>query len=512
MELTTEEATIMEEVVLTTDNGDSIDLFEDLDSAMSRISSLAVPDTVTTTTTTISTNSHHQMQQNFRWKKSNGHEESFPVTTCSDMLELWVDSAWFLHKTAITIYCENLYCNLSSRLGALVYHMQDEVLRKLVARYCVAHSQQRSHAFGRNQAESVQNLVSVANISLRGEIDPTVLDKDACIRYGQLTSWSRSGGDDDDDVTLDEDSTQQQHQQQEQLIEAPVMLDSWEYYWGNIFFAWWRQNKEHYSVTKYISALKIHHFMTILLDKLIENSMKTTTKLRLDLVSLCDTKRKEAVEALIWRGDPKGANFQYTMWHWGRGQLQRLNEYWDLIVSSMNALNDVKVQIAQLISKCSLRLLYKDEKLQIRALLKTSVLHDIGVILLDFEEWFRINREATGITLRTQNRLEKIDTFSPLIITAATPSFDKRNESKRTNDKGSGGGSGGNTSVNQLLEKYHAKLSTSCRWFTDRGLKANHDKIICWVLEDFGSTITDEDEGGGGRGGGGGEYYGNDLK
>lgn len=461
-----------EEIEPALEDSESADLFETLDLTMSHISSLVVP-TTTTTTTSTTTNSHHCMQQTFRWKKSNGHEESFPVSNCSEMLELWADSSWSLHKTSIVTYCENLYCNLFSRLGVLVYHMQDEVLRKLVARFCVAHAQQHSSSLNRiaTTLDSVQNVVSVANISLRGEVDPEVLDQAACVQYGKLTAWSSDDGnireEEDDDPAV------------EQLNEAPVVLDTWEYYWGNIFFAWWRQNKEHSSVSKYISALKIHYVMTVLLDKLIENVMKTTTKLRSNLISLCNTKRKESIEALIWKGDPKGANFQYTMWHWGIGQLQRLNEYWDLVLSSMNTLNDVKVQIAQLISKCSLKLLYKDEKLQIRALLKTSVLHDIGEIVLEFEEWFRTNREATGITIRTQNRFEQRDN-TPLVTTTTTTTA-RGLDRGYTNDN------------NPLLERYCSKLNSSYRWFCDRELKANYDKIMCWVLEDYGSSGGGDD-------------------
>lgn len=166
------------------------------------------------------------------------------------------------------------------------------------------------------------------------------------------------------------------------------ILDDMSYRLGNLFFGYWRENKEYISSEKTLSLLKMHMaFLDLAAIKIDDVNALLSRHLR-DLGDIYNSKSKESVQQLVLEGDVKRCIFAHDICLWARQESNKhslcVEGMWNFntILNSEATTCKIKIEGVQ-----NPRTLDKKLKNEIKSILNTSSLEYVVLGIADTQDW-----------------------------------------------------------------------------------------------------------------------------
>ena len=194
-------------------------------------------------------------------------------------------------------------------------------------------------------------------------------------------------------------------------IMFPELSIDFQHYFGNLFFNWWRNNKEILSVHKYLKLLNFHATIIQLTKHLqVELAICVQTHVR-NFSEIINIKKEEVMKYFLMHGDRIKTVSCYKYYVWSTKILSQLQEQKNLIFNYQQVLDLQHVLTNELQASCNSKNLFKTSKESIISLFRNGVVE--GVINGSFVI-------KTWITEIMQTQQEKIQKINKLILVTST--------------------------------------------------------------------------------------------
>jgi hypothetical protein len=236
-----------------------------------------------------------------------------------------------------------------------------------------------------------------------------------------------------------------------------------EHWCGNLFFGWWRQNKEFSSATKYFNLISLHVLLIDVLEELTGVMTMQLQKHRDIVRGLLHPKKKEVLDNFIVRCDYEGTVKSYDYYRWCTTINDEIDKRLDLTWDYNGLLTLEKTQGTNLQKKCNPLVLCKNDKLDVMIYLKRRIVQTIADKLAETQQW------CLNIHKRNETVVASLERSEPSSVSASNGQTSDGKEKYK--DKSSL--SATVTSLLARMEKRFAKDERKC----------DYDIILGWWME-----------------------------